>query len=375
MKLFVEKQKQNYDSWLFFAVLSLVAFGLVMTYSASSTMADKRYLDSLYFLKRQAVFVALGLCAMFAAMRTDYRVWRKVAAPALLICIVMLILVLVPGIGGSAGGASRWFRLGAFSLQPSEFAKLAMIIFMAFSLDRKQDKIKDFNKGFLPYMIVLGLMIVLLMLQPDLGSSLTLALVAIMMLLAAGTRPIYISSMAIIAAPVLYLAIFSVDYRRKRIMSFLDPWDDPLGNGFQIIQSWYGFARGGLTGAGLGEGRQKMFYLPEAHTDFILSVVAEELGFIAVAAIGTLFLLIVLRTIRMAIHAEDDFGRFLAFGIAALLGIQSSVNFAVATGVAPTKGLALPFISYGGSSLIITMFAAGILLNISSHVRPVHRGF
>jgi cell division protein FtsW len=284
-------------------------------------------------------------------------------------CLALMILVLIPGIGGSAGGAARWIRLPGFSLQPSEIAKIGLIIYMAYSLEKKQDRVKFFTAGFLPYMVVLAVLLVLLLLQPDLGAALTLGGVAIIMLFAAGTRPTYIISMFLLALPFLYFLVMNVDYRRRRVLAFLNPWEDPSNSGFQIIQSWLAFGAGGVFGQGLGEGKQKLFYLPEAHTDFILSVVGEELGFIGVILIASMFFLLVWRSIRVALGAEDTFGRFLAFGIAVLLGIEAFVNMGVVTGLLPTKGLALPFISYGGSSLLITLFAMGILLNISSRMR------
>jgi cell division protein FtsW len=350
-------------------VIALTCFGLVMVYSSSSIMAAKRFHDEFYFLKRQGIYAILGVGTMIWAMRIDYHVWKKIAVPFLLLCLFLLGVVLIPGIGGSAGGSSRWIRLPGFSFQPSELAKIAFIIYMAYSLDKKQDKMKMFSSGFLPYMVVLAVMLLLLLKQPDLGSSLTLGAVAMIMLFAAGTRLTYIFSMVLLALPFLYYAIMHVDYRRRRILAFLNPWEDPTNTGFQIIQSWIAVGTGGLFGLGLGEGKQKLFYLPEAHTDFIFSVVGEELGFVGFMVITSMFFLLLIRGVRVALYAEDTFGRSLAFGISTLIGLEAFVNIAVVTGIFPTKGLALPFISYGGSSLIITLFAVGVLLNISSRVR------
>jgi cell division protein FtsW len=350
-------------------VIALTCFGVVMVYSASSVMAAKKFHDGFYFLKKQGAFAVIGLAIMFFSMQVDYHVWKKLAVPALIGCLVLMVLVLIPGIGGSGGGASRWLRLPGFSLQPSEMAKIALVIYMAYSLDKKQEKVRFFSTGFLPYMVVLALLLLLLLKQPDLGSAVTLGVVAVVMLFAAGTRPTYLISMLLLALPFLYFLVMNVDYRRRRILAFLNPWEDPSNSGFQIIQSWIAFGTGGVLGQGLGEGKQKLFYLPEAHTDFILSVVGEELGLIGVLLIGTMFFLLVWRSIRVALGAEDTFGRFLAFGIAVLLGIEAFVNMGVVTGLLPTKGLALPFISYGGSSLIISLFAIGIVLNISSRMR------
>jgi len=363
------KRLAGCDIVILLMVVALTCFGIVMVYSASSVMAAKKYHDGFYFLKRQGIFALIGFALMYASLSLDYHVWRKAAVPILLSCLVLLVLVLIPGIGGSAGGASRWIRLPGFSLQPSEMAKIALIMYMAYSLDKKQDRVRFFSSGFLPYMVVLAVLLGLLLKQPDLGAALTLAVVSIVMLFAAGTRPTYIISMFLMVLPFLYFLVMNVDYRRRRILAFLNPWEDPSNSGFQIIQSWLAFGTGGVLGQGLGEGKQKLFYLPEAHTDFILSVVGEELGFIGVIVIAAMFFLLVWRTIRVAINAEDLFGRFLAFGIAVLLGIEAFVNIGVVTGLLPTKGLALPFISYGGSSLLISLFAVGIVLNISSRMR------
>ncbi len=365
------KRLATCDVIILLMVVALTCFGIVMVYSASSVMAAKKYHDGFYFLKRQGIFALMGLAVMYGVMQVDYHVWRKFAVPVLLGCLILLVLVLIPGIGGSAGGASRWIRFPGFSLQPSELAKISLIIYMAYSLDKKQEKMKFFSSGFLPYMVVLAVLLLLLLKQPDLGAALTLGCVAILMLFAAGTKPTYLISMFLLAMPFLYFLVMNVDYRRRRVMSFLNPWEDPNNSGFQIIQSWLAFGTGGLMGQGLGEGKQKLFYLPEAHTDFILSVVGEELGFVGVLVVASMFFLLVWRTIRVALGAEDPFGRFLAFGIAVLLGIEAFVNIAVVTGLLPTKGLALPFISYGGSSLIISLFAVGIVLNISSRMRGV----
>jgi cell division protein FtsW len=299
-------------------------------------------------------------------MYLDYHRLRRLAVPFFLFCGLLLVAVLIPGIGSHAGGAARWIRLPGFSVQPAELAKLGMIIYMAHSLAKKRDKIRSFKLGFTPYMLVLALLLVLLLLQPDLGSALTLGAVAMIMLLVAGTRLSYLASVVILALPFLYFLVMSVDYRRRRILSFLNPWEDPSNSGFQIIQSWIAFGTGGLIGNGLGEGKQKLFFLPEAHTDFIFSVVGEELGFLGVLVVAAMLLLLVMRGIRAALNAPDDFGRFLAFGITLLLGLEAFTNMAVVMGMLPTKGLALPFLSYGGTSLLTTLMAVGILLNVSS---------
>jgi cell division protein FtsW len=363
------KRLEGYDLIIALMAVMLTCFGVVMVYSASSVMAAKKFHDGFYFLKRQGVFALFGFGAMAVAMQVDYHQWRRFAVPLLLSCFLLLALVFVPGIGGTAKGASRWIRLPGFNLQPSELAKIALIIYMAYSLDKRQEKLKLFLAGFLPYMVILAVLLAILLKQHDLGAALTMGGVAVVMLFAAGTRPRYILGMGVVAIPFICYLVATKAYRMRRITAFLDPWQDPANSGFQIIQSWLAFGTGGLFGQGLGEGKQKLFYLPEAHTDFILSVVGEELGFIGVIIIAAMFLLLLHRSIRVAIGAEDNFGRFLAFGIAVLLGLEAFINMGVVTGILPTKGLALPFVSYGGSSLVISLFAVGILLNVSSRMR------
>ncbi len=355
----------EYDVVLLILVVCLTGFGIIMVYSASSVMAAKNFHDGAYFLKRQFLFAIVGFGIIYATMQTDYTIWRKYAVPLLVISLIILVVVLTPGIGGKVKGASRWIRLPGFNLQPSEFTKIAMIFYLAYSIEKKQDRIRSLTAGFFPYIFILLIILGLLLKQPDMGSALTIAAVTIVMLFAAGTPMIFIGGTVAIASPfVIYLIIYSA-YRLKRIKAFLNPEQDPTGSGWQIIQSKYAFGTGGFLGQGLGEGKQKLFYLPEAHTDFILSVTAEELGFIGVIIIIGIFFLVVSRSMRIAATAQDSFGKFLALGIAVLFGIQASVNMCVVTGLFPTKGLALPFLSYGGSSLLMSMFAVGILLSIS----------
>lgn len=362
------RKLENYDLLLMLMAIALTCFGVVMVYSASNIMAAKRFHDGFFFLKRQGLFALIGFAIMLGAMHIDYRFWKKMAVPALLLCLVLLVMVLIPGIGGKAGGSSRWIKLPGFNLQPSEMAKLALIMYMAYSLDKKQDKVKSFAVGIVPYMIILAILIGCLALQPDLGGALTLVAVAMTMLFAAGTRLSHIISMILLAMPLLMYKL-SRGYHKGRMEAWSNPWSDPEGKGFQIIQSWLALGTGGVFGQGLGEGKQKLFYLPEAHTDFILSVVGEELGFLGVIVIIGMFFLLVQRAMRISVAAPDTFGRFLALGIAVLFGIEATVNMGVVTGLLPTKGLALPFISYGGSSLLISLFAVGILLNISSGLK------
>lgn len=359
--------KQGSDNSILLLAVCLTCLGVVMVFSSSSIMAVRAHADSLYFLKRQGLFALAGFSALALMARFDYHHLRKLAVPLMFCCLLLLALVLVPGVGRKVGGAVRWLPIGGFSFQPAELAKLGLIIFMAHSLARKKDKLKSLRVGFLPYMGLLIVLLALLLLQPDLGSALTIGVVAVMMLLIAGTRLIYVAGLAAAAIPILYFLVMSVDYRRQRVMAFLNPWDDPSNSGFQIIQSWIAFGSGGAVGKGLGQSKQKLFYLPEAHTDFILSVIGEELGFIGVLVICAMFLMLVLRGFRAALHAPDEFGCYLAFGMSLLLGLEAFINMAVVMGMVPTKGMALPFLSYGGSSLLMSLAAIGIVLNVSSH--------
>ncbi len=362
------KKLEDYDLMVMLMAIALTCFGVVMVFSASSVMAAKRYHDGFFFLKRQGLFAIMGLSIMLVVMQVNYHFWRKLAVPILLACLLLLVMVLIPGIGGKAGGASRWLKLPGFNLQPSEMAKMALIMYMAYSLDKKQEKVKNFAYGIIPYMVILAILIGCLAMQPDIGGALTLVAVAFSMLFAAGTRLSHILSMVLLALPLLAYKL-SRGYHRGRMEAWTNPWSDPDGKGFQIIQSWLALGSGGVFGQGLGEGKQKLFYLPEAHTDFILSVVGEEFGFMGVIVIVVMFFLLVQRALRIAMAAQDAFGRYLALGIAMLFGIQATVNMGVVTGLLPTKGLALPFISYGGSSLLINLFAVGILLNISAGLK------
>lgn len=362
------KLRREVDTALLLLAVTLTCLGVVMVYSSSSIMAAERYSDGLYFLKRQGSYALVGFLLMTAVMYVDYRHWRKVAFPLLLLGILLLGLLFVPGLGVKAGGAARWLRIPGLTLQPVELVKLGLVLYLAHSLTRKKEKIRTFKFGFVPYVLVVGVLLGLLLKQPDLGSAMIVAGVALSMLLVAGIRWRFVLPVVIAALPCLYFLVMNVEYRRRRIMAFLDPWDDPYDTGFQIIQSLVAFGSGGAFGQGLGVGQQKLFYLPEAHTDFIFSVVGEELGMVGVLVVAAMFLILVHRGIRIALQAEDPFAKHLAFGLSLLLGLEAFVNIAVCMSLLPTKGLALPFISYGGTSLVASLVAVGILLNISSHV-------
>jgi cell division protein FtsW len=358
--------RRDFDISVLLLVVVLSCLGVIMVYSASAVVAGERFADGFHFLKRQGVFLAAGFILMGIIMFFDYRHLRKLAMPLLLFSLGLLVLILFPGMGREVNGAVRWFRFGSISFQPSELAKLALVIYMAHSLTKKKQKIKSFRMGFLPYMLVLAAMLLLILLEPDLGSGMVLAAVGILIMVIAGVKFRYLFSVVLLMAPILYFAIMNVAYRRERILAFLNPWKAPESYGYQMIQSQIAFEAGGLWGQGLGEGMQKLFYLPEAHTDFIFSVVGEELGFIGVLVVVSMFLLLIIQGFRIALNADDPFGRYLAFGLTVLLGLEAFLNIAVVTGLLPPKGMALPFLSYGGSNLICSLTAVGILLSISN---------
>ncbi|MBW2552644.1 MAG: putative lipid II flippase FtsW [Deltaproteobacteria bacterium] len=368
----MEKRKFH-DHVLPLIVLTFVIIGIVMVYSSSSISASNRFGDSTYFLKRQLYFAAIGFLLMLLAMKIRYQILTRLVYPILITSLLLLIFVLIPGIGTTIGGSMRWFRFGPLSFQPSEFAKLALIIFLAYSLSNKEKKIKSFSIGFLPHMIVTLFMFALVLLQPDFGTAVILLLLFFVLVFAAGSRVRYLAYFAGIASVGCYFLISSVGYRLDRITSFLNPWEDPTSTGFQIIQSFLAFGSGGLWGTGLGNGKQKLFYLPEPHTDFIFSIIGEELGFIGVLLLIILFIFLAYCGIRICLKAPDLFGTYLALGITSLIVLHAVINLGVVMGLLPTKGSTLPFISYGGTSLVINFIGVGILLNISSQLSVKRR--
>jgi len=353
------------DPLLLWATLALTALGLVMVYSASAVTAKASTGDQFFYLKRQAVAFVIGIGALVFALKMGYRRLAPLAYPLLLLGLIGLVLVLVPGLGTSAGGARRWIRIPGASFQPAELAKLAFVVYLAHSLSKKREKVRVFSIGFLPHCAVGGILILLLMLEPDFGSSVALSLLLFALLFAAGARISWLVGLMLAALPVGYLAIARSPYRMKRILAFLDPWAHRHDIGYQIAESLMSIGSGGLWGLGLGDGRQKLFFLPEAHTDFIFAIIGEELGLLGAGLVIALYAIVVWRGIRAAFNAADAFGAYLALGLTCLLGFGACVNLGVAMGVLPTKGLTLPFISYGGTSLIGSLFAAGVLLSVS----------
>ncbi|HDX9589418.1 TPA: stage V sporulation protein E [Bacillus pseudomycoides] len=363
------RAKKTPDFILIIVTLLLLTVGMVMVYSASAVWASYKMGDSFFFAKRQLLFAGLGVVAMFFIMRIDYWVWRTYSKLILLICFVLLILVLIPGIGLVRGGARSWIGIGAFSIQPSEFMKFAMIIFLAKFLSEKQKMITSFKQGLLPSLSFVFVAFGMIMLQPDLGTGTVMVGTCIVMIFVSGARIFHFAMLGLIGVAGFVGLIASAPYRIKRITSYLDPWADPLGSGFQIIQSLLAIGPGGLFGLGLGQSRQKFLYLPEPQTDFIFAILSEELGFIGGSFVLLLFSLLLWRGIRVALGAPDLYGTFLAVGIVAMIAIQVMINIGVVTGLMPVTGITLPFLSYGGSSLTLMLMAVGVLLNISRHSR------
>ena len=346
-------------------VTLLLSIGTVMIYSSSGVYALQELGNKTYFLSRHVFFLMVGLVLTVMVMAFDYRNMQKFAKPLALFTFFLLVLVLIPGIGKASFGARRWFRIGVFNFQPSEFAKLAILFYMADFLTRKQNKLYSFWEGFLPPVVMMGIASLLIVKQPDLGNSVLLAGIVLIMMFVAGGRPLHVIFLVLRAMPFLYFLIARVPYRLARIMAFLDPWQDSQGIGFQLSQSQIALGSGGLWGVGLGKSVQKLFYLPAAHTDFILSILGEELGLIGTMGVVFLFVALIWQGARIAKRTTDPFGYYLAVGIVTRLGLQAVVNIGVSIGALPTKGLPLPFVSYGGSALIFNMMAVGLLLNIS----------
>jgi len=355
-----------YDYMILIPVILLIGLGLVVVYSASTHLAEHRLGDSYYYLRRQVLFCIVGVCLMILAKKIPYTFYSKLVYPLLIISFCLLILLFVPGIGHKVGGACRWFSMGGFSFQPSELVKFTLAVYMAYSMSKKGVDMGMFANGLLPHLLMAGLFMLLIVLQPDLGTAMIIGCWVMIVLFVGGVRFWQLICLLLFAAPIVWTLIVKEDYRLNRLLAFLNPWDDPQGIGFQIIHSFMAFGSGGLTGTGLGGSKQKLFYLPEPHTDFALSIVGEELGFLGVAVIVILFALLIIRGIKVALDARDLYSSYLALGLTSLIGLQAVVNMGVVMGLLPTKGLTLPFISYGGSSLVFNLLSIGILLNISS---------
>lgn len=358
--------RAKYDLWILIPVLCITGLGLVMVYSASSNLAAQRLGDSYFYLKRQAFFVLLGLGIMVFVKNIPCTFFAKLTYPLLFVSACLMIMVLIPGIGSRIGGAKRWIRLGMFSLQPSEFAKISLAVYVAYSMSKKGADMKTFSKGLFPHLVVAGVFMILIVLQPDLGTAVIIGCWMLILLFVGGASLLQLTGLVSLLIPVFLWLVTHADYRLRRWWVFLHPWKDPTGIGFQIVHSFLAFGSGGIFGVGLGNSKQKLFYLPEPHTDFILSILAEEMGLLGVATVIALFAVLIVRGIKVALDARDLYSSYLALGLTTFIGLQVLVNMGVVMGLLPTKGLTLPLMSYGGSSLVMTFFCVGVLLNISS---------
>lgn len=365
----MNQKKASVDGIIVISIFMLLAIGVVMVYSASAAFALHKYNDPYFFAKRQLLFASLGVFLMFWVSQLDPKKFHDWAKPGLILCFILLLVVLIPGVGILRNGARSWLGIGAFSIQPSEFMKLAMITFLARMLSQPNYPIQKFTTGFLPGLVILGLAFAFIMLQPDLGTGTVLLGTGFVIIFIAGARYKHLFGCFLVAIAGFAGLIMAAPYRIQRIVAFLNPWQDPLGAGYHLIQSLYAIGPGGLLGLGLGMSKQKHLYLPEPHTDFIFSILAEELGFLGAATVIILFAIIIWRGIRVAIATPDPFMRLVAAGITAMIMIQAVINIGVVSGLFPVTGITLPFLSYGGSSLTITLVAVGILLNLSRFVQ------
>ncbi|MCM0605013.1 MAG: putative lipid II flippase FtsW [Xanthomonadaceae bacterium] len=359
----------SFDFVFLIIVVVLVLFGLLMVYSSSFILSQERTGDGLAYIKKQLLFTVLGFGAMAAATRIHYSKWMNWSAGLLIAAMVLLVAVLIPGLGARVGGAQRWIRLGFMNFQPSEFVKFALIVFVARQLSKKQERLHQFTAGVLANFLLPLPALILLLKQPDFGSVVMIGVTIFAMMFLAGVSLRYLFGSLALAVAGAGMLIWLEPYRLARFMSFLDPWADPGGKGFQIIQSFVGLNHGGFFGVGLGNGKEKLFYLPEAHNDFILAVIGEELGYLGVIAVISGFLLFIYRGLKIALTSLEATGDRFAFnlgvGITLIIGLQAFVNIAVVLGLLPTKGLTLPFISYGGSAILVNLFAVGVLLSLT----------
>lgn len=353
------------DKSLLITVIILSLFGLLMIYSSSNIWANYKFNDPYKYLKSQAIFLFLGYIIISIISKINYQIYYKYSNLILLICTVLLVLVLIPGIGTIRNGSRSWFGIGSFGIQPSEFAKLGLIIFTSKYLTN--NKIKDIKSSVLPILLIVFFLFGLIMLQPDFGTGVILVMTIIAILFVSGVNMSFFIKIGVLGLIGIVVLVIIAPYRLERIVSFINPWADPLGSGFQIIQSLYAIGPGGLLGMGLGNSIQKHFYLPEPQTDFIFSIISEELGFAGVLIVSSLFIIIIYRGISIALKQEDNFSKYLAFGISFSFAFQTILNLMVVVGLIPVTGVTLPFLSYGGSSLLVSMTSIGILLNISKY--------
>lgn len=353
------------DYFLFASVIIICIFGIIMIYSASSIWAEFKYQDAFKYVKQQSLFFIVGIFIMLLVSKIDLNFLKKKANLILGICFLLLVLVLIPGIGTIRNGSRSWFGIGGLGVQPSEFAKLGLIIFVSKYLVNNQKNMEDVKKGALPIFLVIGAFFLLIMLEPDFGTAMVIALTLIALIFISGLKISFFVKLGVLGLAGIVALILAAPYRMARIVSFLNPWSDPLGSGYQIIQSLYAIGPGGLLGQGFLNSRQKHFYLPEPQTDFIFSIISEEFGFFGVLIVCGFFFFIFYRMLRIALRSNDLFQKYLAFGLAFGILIQAVLNLAVVVGLIPVTGVTLPFFSYGGSSLLISMISVGLVLNVS----------
>ena len=362
-------RQDSLDVVLFTSVAALIGIGLVMVFSASSATAYAQHGDIAYYVKRQLVWLAIGASLAYACYRIDYQRLRPAAPYLLSAATIGLALVFVPHVGVGVNGGRRWIGTGSFSLEPSEFAKLALVIYLSAMLSVRGDRITSLARGLVPLCIPVAIMAVLVLKEPDMGTASLLLFVALALFFAAGARLVHLAAVICVTVPFAAITVLASPYRRARVFAFLDPWKDPLNTGFHIVQSLLALGSGGLFGVGLGASRAKFFYLPEQYTDFIFSVLGEELGLIGTVAVIALFITLAYRSIRIALAAPDRFGFFLAVGCAAMITIQAFVNIGVVSSSWPVTGVPLPFISFGGSSLVVNLIAVALIANVGRRRR------
>ncbi|GAB6036822.1 putative lipid II flippase FtsW [Fundidesulfovibrio butyratiphilus] len=362
---FVIAPKHGVDWWLAAAAIALAALGVIMVLSASGVMAERVMHNKLYFFKKQALFLCVGIVLMLAVSRIPRKLLYGPVYVYIGFILVLLTATLIPPFSVKAGGARRWMHLGPVLIQPMELAKVVLVFYLAYFYSSKQALVKSFSVGFIPPVVVTLILAAVLLIQPDFGGAVFLGMLFFFMSLVGGTRIIYLAVAGLIGAGAMALLVVSSPYRFKRWFAFLDPFQDPQGTGYQLVQSFYAFGSGQITGVGFGAGKQKLFYLPEAHNDFIMAVIGEELGFIGVSVVLLIVGVIMWRAWRVALAQPDLRDRFTAYGMALVLGIGFLLNLAVVTGCVPPKGVAMPFLSYGGSNMLACFLCVGVLLNLS----------
>lgn len=355
----------KFDYKLFISVIILAIFGCIMIYSSSYIWAEYKFNDAFKYFKNQFVFLILGSILMYILSKINYNFYKKKSNLIILLCFVLLVLVLIPGIGVVRNGSRSWFGIGGFGIQPSEAAKVGLVIFVAKYLSNNYSIMYDIKKGVLPIIFVIGIFFILIMLEPDFGTAMVITMALVAMIFISKVKLSFFIKIGIVGLLGIVALIIIAPYRMARIVSFLNPWSDPLGSGFQIIQSLYAIGPGGLFGMGIGNSIQKHFYLPEPQTDFIFSIISEELGFLGVIIVSIFFIFIFYRCIKISLNTKDLFGKYLSFGLSFMMIFQTILNLCVVIGLVPVTGVTLPFLSYGGSSLLVSMASIGIILNIS----------